>query len=148
MYISKKDRLLIKNKFAGKCAYSGTELLPDWQVDHVDPLVRNWWLNNSAIFPNAHTLGNMVPSQRRINNYKHSMSLSQFREFMQGFHIRIAKLPKNPKTQKSIKHKANMLQIANLFGITPDEPFSGKFYFETIEQNPICEAINPGVIPF
>jgi hypothetical protein len=41
MYISKKDRELIKGKFNGKCAYSGTDLEDDWQVEHVKPVVRN-----------------------------------------------------------------------------------------------------------
>ena len=49
MYISKKNREIVRNKFDGKCAYTGTELLPDWQVDHVKAVRRNWWLNNSAM---------------------------------------------------------------------------------------------------
>ncbi len=32
MYISIKNREIIKMKFGGKCAYSGTELDPDWQI--------------------------------------------------------------------------------------------------------------------
>ena len=131
MYISKKDRELIKNMFDGKCAYTGTELLSDWQIDHVNPLRRNWWLNNSALFKENHNLKNMFPTQRIINQYKHSMDLEQFRNFMKYFHIRISKLPKNPKTEKSIKRKNNMLKIAEVFDITPDKPFLGKFYFET-----------------
>ena len=60
------------------------------------------------------------------------MNLELFREFMTDFHIRISKLPKNPKTEKSIKRKAYMLEIAKLFNITTDKAFSGKFYFETL----------------
>ena len=132
MYISKKDREIIKKKFGGKCAYTGTELKDDWQVDHVKPVRRNWWLNNSAIFEENHNLQNMLPSQRIVNHYKHSMDLEQFRNFMRDFHIRISKLPKNPKIEKSIKRKAYMLEIASIFDITPDKPFSGRFYFETL----------------
>jgi len=40
MYISKKNREIIKNKFGGKCAYTGTELKEDWQVDHIKPRIR------------------------------------------------------------------------------------------------------------
>jgi len=132
MYISKKDREIVKNMFDGKCAYTGTDLMPDWQVDHVKALRRNWWLSNSAMFEQNHTLQNMVPSQRIVNHYKHSMSLEEFRGFMCSFHERIKRLPKNPKAIKSIKRKTYMLEIARLFGITPDVPFSGKFYFETL----------------
>ena len=134
MYISKKNREIVKYTFEGKCAYTGTELLSDWQVDHVNPLRRDWWLSNSAINKENHNLKNLYPAQRVVNNYKSSMNLEQFRNFMTDFHLRIAKLPKNPKTEKSIKHKANMLEIAKLFDITVDRPFSGKFYFETLKS--------------
>jgi hypothetical protein len=137
MYISKKNREVVKNMFHRKCAYTGTQLQSDWQVDHVKALRRNWWLNNSALFEENHKLENMLPSQRIINHYKHSMDLEMFRYFMKDFHVRISKLPKNPKTEKSIKRKAYMLEIAGLFGITTDKPFSGKFYFETLSQN-VC----------
>ena len=133
MYISKTDREFIKNKFGGLCAYSGTELSEDWQVDHVEPVRRNWYDSN-VLNSHNHNLDNMFPTKKIINHYKHSMNLKQFREFMQDFHIRIAKLPKNPRTEKSVKRKAYMLEIARLFDITPDKPFSGKFYFETLHN--------------
>ena len=60
------------------------------------------------------------------------MDLEQFRDFMKDFHIRISKLPKNPKIEKSIKRKVYMLKVARLFGITTNKAFSGRFYFETL----------------
>jgi hypothetical protein len=131
MYISKNNRLLIRNMYEGKCAYTGTDLLPDWQIDHIEPVRRNWW-ENSALKECNHTVSNMLPSQKIINHYKHSMNLEQFREFMMEFHIRLKRLPKNPKVQKSIKRKAYMLEIARLFDITPNKPFIGKFWFERL----------------
>ena len=132
MYISKKDRELIKQKFGGKCAYTGTELLSDWQVDHVSPVRRNMWLNNTPRFGENHNLENMIPTQRLVTHYKRFRDLGQFKEFMVDFHVRISKLPKNPRTEKGAKKKKYMLEIAELFGVTPDKPFSGKFYFETL----------------
>jgi hypothetical protein len=132
MLINKKLREQVRQKYNGLCAYTGTELLPNWQVDHVSPLRRNWWLNNSARCENNHKIENMIPTQRIINNYKHSMELEEFRNFMKYFHIRISKLPKNPKTEKSMRRKAYMLEIARLFDITPEKAFSGKFYFESV----------------
>jgi hypothetical protein len=130
MRISKKDRETIKNKFGGRCAYSGTVLEDDWQVDHVDPLVRCQF-TNVARFPNAHNLENMVPCQRTINNYKGATPLGAFRNWLLGdLHKRLKKLPKNPITEKSKKHKENLLRIADLFGITPEKPFDRVFYFE------------------
>lgn len=132
MYISKKQREIVRNKFGGKCAYAGTELFPDWQVDHAKAVRRNWFLNNSAIREENHNIDNMIPAQRIVNHYKHSMDVDQFKAFMCDFHLRIAKLPKNPYSQASIKRKKYMLDIAELFEITPERPFSGSFYFETL----------------
>lgn len=132
MYISKKDREFIKQKFGGKCAYSGTELEPDWQVDHIIPVVRDWW-TNTAMFEDAHNLDNMVPVQKLINHYKGSLRLEEFRTWLLGgLHLRLKKVPKNPRTEKGAKKKAYILKVASYFGITEETPFSGKFYFETL----------------
>lgn len=135
MYISKKDRGLIKMKFGGKCAYTGTDLKDDWQVEHVKPLVRNWW-TNTAMFPEAHKLENMVPVQKIVNHYKGSLDLETFRNwFLGGLHERLKKLPKNPKVEKSKRKKEYILEVARLFNISEDNPFSGRFYFETLQYN-------------
>ena len=131
MYISKKTREIVRNKFGGKCAYTGTELKDDWQVDHVKPVIRNWF-SQGAMFEKEHHIDNMFPCQKIINHYKGSLDLETFRNwFLAGMSERLKKLPKNPKTEKSIKRKAYLLEVAGLFGITPDKPFSGRFYFET-----------------
>jgi 5-methylcytosine-specific restriction endonuclease McrA len=129
MYISKKDRAIIKQKFDGKCAYTGTELKDDWQVEHIKPIRRNWW-ENSALFEKDHRIDNMVPVQRIVNHYKHSLTLEDYRERILTLHERLKKLPKNPRTDKGKKRKAYMLEVAELFGVTEDKPFSGIFYFE------------------
>ena len=132
MYISKKDREIIKQKFGGKCAYTGTELKDDWQVDHVEPLIRNWW-TNTVMFEDNHKLDNMFPVQKIVNHYKGSLDLETFRNwYLGGLHERLKKLAKNPKVEKSRKKKAYLLEVASLFGISEDVPFSGKFYFETL----------------
>ena len=132
MYISKKNREIIKQKFGGKCAYTGTELKDDWQVDHVEPLIRNWW-TNTAMNEKAHNIKNMFPVQKIVNHYKGSLGLETFRTwYLGGLHERLKKLPKNPKVEKSIKRKAYLLEVAQLFGIEIDKPFSGTFYFETL----------------
>ena len=124
------QRQLIQLKYNGKCAYTGTDLLPNWQVDHLEPIRRN--PDGSCLNPECNTPENMIPAQRIINHYKHSLSLEDFRDRVSNLHIVIGKLPVNPTTRKSIKRKAYMLEIAALFGITTDKPFEGKFYFETI----------------
>ena len=132
MYISKKDREIIKQKFGGRCAYSGTTLEDDWQVDHVEPIIRNWW-TNTAMNETAHDVENMFPVQKIVNHYKGSLDLETFRAwYLGGLHERLKNLPKNPKVKKSIKRKAYLLEVAQLFEIEIDKPFSGTFYFETL----------------
>lgn len=137
MYVSKKDREVIRQKFGGKCAYTGTELLDDWQIDHIEPVVRSW-IDGTVCYQGNHKLDNMIPTQRIINHYKHSQNLESFREFMMYFHKRLARYPKNPVVEKSVKRKAYVMEVARFFDITPEKPFSGKFYFEnTMEVNKI-----------
>ena len=134
MYVSKKNREIIKNKFVGKCAYTGTELKDDWQVDHVKPVIRKWY-SQGAYFEKYHHIDNMFPCQKIVNHYKGNLRLEVFRNwFLRGLHLRLRHLPKNPRTEKSIKRKAYLLEVASLFGITEDTPFNGKFYFETLSK--------------
>lgn len=123
----------IYNKFGGKCAYSGTILEPDWQIEHIKPVKRNWF-SGTMIFKDNDCLENMVPVQKLINHYKHSLDLEEFRTWLlSGLHLRLSKLPKNPRTEKGMKRKEYLLKVAGYFDITADKPFSGKFYFETIK---------------
>lgn len=128
--MKKYDREKIFNKFGGICAYSGTPLEPDWQVDHVVP--KNWCYFMKIDLDN---IDNLVPCQKIINHYKRALLLERFRMSWLGkLHIRLGKLPKNPRTEKSKKHILYMLKVASYFGITKDTPFSGKFYMETIRN--------------
>jgi hypothetical protein len=130
-------REIIKQKYGGKCAYSGTDLLPDWQVDHIKPKIM-YQIGSHPYEGDPNDLSNLVPCQRIINHYKRALPLNEFRYwFLGGLHNRLKKLPKNPKFEKAIKKKAYLLEIARLFDIQPDKPFTGVFYFETInEQTP------------
>ena len=132
--MTKKQRQIIYEKFNGLCAYSGTHLEDDWQADHIKPIIRNWYDGKSR-FPHDDILDNLVPCQKLINHYKHQLSLEEFRTwYMNNLHTTLAKLPKNPRTQKSVKRIAYMRKIAGYFGITETKPFSGKFYFETLNH--------------
>lgn len=128
-YISKKTREQVKMKYGGLCAYSGTPLEDDWQVDHIVP-IRRW---DGMYTTENHTIENMVPVQRIINHYKHSLDLESFRSwFLAGLHERLSKLPKNPRSEKSIKKCQYLRDVASYFGITEENPFDGVFYFEKL----------------
>lgn len=132
MYISKKQREEIRQKYQGLCAYSGTPLEDDWQIDHVKPLTRNW-IDGSPLFPDGHHKENLFPVQKIINHYKGSLDLETFRNwFLGGLHKRLDK-PKTPRTEKSKRKKEYLSKVAGYFGITPEKPFDRIFYFERIE---------------
>ena len=59
--MTKKQRKQIFDKYDGKCAYSGTPLEPDWQADHVKPIIRNW-INGKPRFENDDNLEKSIYS--------------------------------------------------------------------------------------
>jgi 5-methylcytosine-specific restriction endonuclease McrA len=108
--MNKKLRDTIFQKFDGKCAYSGTTLEEDWQAEHIKPIVRNI-KKHGCLFPNDDTIENIVPVQKLINHYKHSLSLEEFRNwYLSKLHLRLKNLPKNPKTEKSKRRKEYMIR--------------------------------------
>jgi len=112
-------------KFDGKCAYSGTKLKDDWQIDHIVPKYQN----------GSNHIDNLVPVQRILNHYKRALDLEDFRTWLLGeLHLRLKKLPKNPRVERTIRHKEYLLEVAELFGITVDKPFDQVFYFEKIKE--------------
>ena len=130
MAINKKIREQIKQKYGGLCAYSGTPLEDDWQVEHIKPRFHYEYGIEQG---NPDNINNLVPVQKLINHYKRALDLEEFRTwYLGGLHKRLAKLPKNPRTDKSKKRNEYMQKIAEYFGITPDKPFNKVFYFETL----------------
>jgi len=129
MAISKQTRQKVYKKFNGKCAYSGTKLLDDWQVDHITPQR----LYDFAMINGKDNIENLMPVQRIINHYKGALTLKDFKNwYLAGLHLRLAKLPKKPRTEKSQKRKKYLLDVATFFCINPSSPFNGKLYFESL----------------
>lgn len=127
--MTKALRQKVYDKYGGLCAYSGTPLNDNWQVDHFIP--KRYF--NITGQEGVNDFENLVPAQRIINHYKGSLLPDNFRNwYLGGLHKRLKKLPKNPRVQKSIRHKEYLLEVAELFGITPDKPFNKIFYFEEI----------------
>lgn len=129
MGLTTKQRDKVFNKYNGRCAYSGTILGSDWEVDHLRPIIRN--PVGGTILPQNDNIENLMPAQKIINRYKAAFELETFRNWILGeLHLRLKRLPKKPRTEKSIKHKNRLLEVARLFEIDYEEPFSGVFYFE------------------
>mgnify|MGYP005750902535 CR=1 FL=1 len=123
----------IYQKFNGLCAYSGTPLEDDWEMDHMEPVIRHL-VTGKPWFPDCDNEDNLVPCQKLINRYKANWSPSDLKYHLGKFHIQISKLPKNPKTDFSIRRKARFLKIASYFKIDQETPFSGKFFFEQFQK--------------
>lgn len=142
MYIPKELRRKVYKKCGGRCAYTGTILKDDWQVDHYYPVryckmtLPNVQLKvfNELEITDPNDFHNLLPAQRIVNHYKRALLPGKFKSwYLGGLHERLAALPKNPRTEKSINHKRYLLEVAELFGITPNKPFNGIFYFETLD---------------
>lgn len=126
------DRIVreeIYNKYNGLCAYTGKPLDEKWQIDHVTSKFLHSYYNLET---DVNEECNLVPAIRIINHYKREKNLESFRQYMLTFHLRLAKLPKNTMVNSTKRRKEYMNTIAELFNITVECPFSGKFYFETI----------------
>lgn len=128
--MNKKTRQVVYDKFNGLCAYTGKPLDEKWQVDHMLPQYHVKVLGRVELTDQVNHIDNLMPSIRIVNHYKRGHNLESFRTYMKGFHLRLAKLPKTTRIEKTVKRIEYMNQIAGLFGITVDKPFNGKFYFE------------------
>lgn len=138
-----KKRERIRIKFNGLCAYTGKPLGDDWQVDHVTSKVKHirrvWHTHNNVEnalldIRKVDSIDNLFPALRIVNHYKRGKDLEGFRRYMADFHKRLSRLPKNTNIERTKKRKEYMYKVAEAFGITPETPFSGKFYFETLKQ--------------
>lgn len=129
MPVSKKKRQELYDKYNGLCGYTGKPLDEKWQVDHIMPECYYRW---GVAKGDVHCDDNLIPSIRIINHYKRGKDLEEWRGFIGTLHKRLAKLPKKTIVEKTRKRVEYLQQVATLFGITPDKPFCGKFYFETL----------------
>ncbi|NCC65546.1 MAG: HNH endonuclease [Spirochaetia bacterium] len=115
------DRQAVYSKFGGRCAYTGKPLESDWQVDHIVPKEQG----------GTDDIDNLFPALKIVNHYKRCLDNETFKTWLLGgLHLRLRKLPKNPRTERGMKRKAYLLKVADVFGITEDKPFCGKFFFE------------------
>lgn len=128
--MSKREQ--VRKKFGGLCAYSGKPLEPDWQIDHITPKEH---YRMGLVQGNPNDIDNLIPVQRILNHYKRCKDLKSWRNYLSTLHLRIAKLPKNPRSPKTIAHKAYLIEVAGYFQITADRPFDGIFFMDEPTQH-------------
>lgn len=127
-------REAVRKKYNGLCAYTGKPLGEDWQVDHVCSKIKHSYRcrYDKTKMKEVDKEENLLPAIKIINHYKRSLDLEGFRHYMLEFHKRLSKLPKKTSVLRTRKRIEYMNKVAELFDITPENPFDGKFYFEKL----------------
>lgn len=137
------DREIIFQKFGGKCAYCGCELVKGWHVDHLVPIRRRYkiipagyihkgtpsekWEGQRTVVigcdnPEMDCISNYMPACASCNINKHSMPLEDFRNLIKGF-------------MKHLNNVSTQYKIAKRYGLVTENKIEVKFYFETFNQN-------------
>ena len=126
--ISKNIRLVIHNKFNGRCAYCGVEIeLKQMQVDHVIPhrefhthIKNNYKIPEFLSHLEEHECDhedNLFPACRVCNLWKSAMDLEYFRSELE-------------RQIKRINETSSNYRIAKKYGLVTENPKPIKFYFE------------------
>lgn len=126
--MKKKDRRIIFEKYGGKCAYCGCELTKGWHVDHLkclhrdsdyDKEKRKFFFNGKMKYPENENIDNYMPSCASCNITKATLSLEDFRKYIQQT---VDSLNKN--------HYA-AYKFAKRYGLIQETIKPVIFYFET-----------------
>jgi len=138
MAVSKKNRQIIYDKYGGKCAYCGTELLKGWHVDELLPVRRNmkydkakskFIYDGTYLHPERLNIDNQMPSCPSCNINKHSLPLESFRALISGFMTHLNEV----NTQ---------YKVAKRYGLVEETIKPVVFYFEKFgnENNSLKEG--------
>lgn len=129
--MKKADRQKVFDKYGGKCAYCGCDLLKGWHVDEIEPVRRRWVTEyctvkqkyvrriTGAEHPDRFNIENQNPACASCNINKHSDSLEQFRQNIAGY-------------MKHLNEISTQYKIAKRYGLIQETGIEVKFYFETL----------------
>ncbi len=99
-------RQAVYAKCDGRCGYCGKHITyKQMQVDHIHPKSRN----------GTNHIDNLMPSCRRCNHYKRSLTVEDFRERITTLHERL---------------NSYIIEVAKDYGIVEIKPHEGIFYYE------------------
>lgn len=109
---SAEEKRRILKKTNGHCAYCGKLITyKTMSVDHVTPRCRY----SKAEY--ADRLSNLLPACRKCNQYKHTRTLEEYRQYMRQAHLRL--------------RTYYVTQILERYGIVELHPWNGLFWFES-----------------
>lgn len=127
-----KDRVIIFNKFGGKCAYCGCELLKGWHVDHVESVERisrydkdkrKFIYTGKMHRPENDHMDNLNPSCASCNIQKSGANIEQFRRNISQF-------------VHSLNTYSTPYKFARRYALISETNIEVKFYFETFNTSP------------
>jgi 5-methylcytosine-specific restriction endonuclease McrA len=129
--MKQKNRQLIFEKYGGRCAYCGIELTKGWHVDEIEPVRRikeydytkRKYVLAGIMHPERLCIENQNPACASCNINKHSDSLEDFRNLIQGF-------------MKHLNEHNTQYKIAKRYGLVKEDIKPVVFYFETLNPNP------------
>jgi 5-methylcytosine-specific restriction endonuclease McrA len=123
--ISDRARLLVFQKYEGRCAYCGCEITYHrFQVDHIHP--KSGYIeteNGNPISPNR--IENLNPSCKSCNHYKHFYSVEEFRSALKKMLF---------IKQEYLFKSMTKFDIAKKYGCIKIGEWDGLFYYERIKQ--------------
>lgn len=129
--MNKKIREKIKEKYGGKCAYCGCELVKGWHVDHIEPIVRNskWSRIHGKFIPTGtsknpenENIDNYNPSCASCNIQKNSFTLEEFRKNIKNF-------------VNSLNNYSTQYKFAKRYNLVTETNCKVIFYFEKFEND-------------
>lgn len=119
MKIRKEERIRVKGKFNGCCAYCGEKLGSRWEVDHLLPLLRNH--DNTCKYPERHNFDNFMPACVPCNRDKKTFTIEQWRAYIFN---KIEVLNRDSATYRHAKR----------FGLLNETDMDVVFYFEKVNE--------------
>lgn len=118
--LTREERETIYQKTHGHCAYCGRPLkFEEMQVDHVIPM--EFYESYKTRGEDIDTIDNMLPACRSCNNYKSTLTVEKFRDYIERW--------PEVLTRDSVTYRN-----AVRFGMVEPKPHKVIFYFETLEE--------------
>jgi 5-methylcytosine-specific restriction endonuclease McrA len=138
--MKKQERQQVFEKCNGRCAYCGCELQKGWHVDHNEPVRRGeryvydvdgkrtrkqdgeYLMEYYEIHPERNNVENYMPACPSCNINKHSDTIEEFRNNIQGY--------LNSLNLRMVQYK-----MVKKYGLVEETNKPVVFYFETLNNN-------------
>lgn len=124
---TRAQRMSLRAKFDGRCAYCGGEIGKTMHADHMEPVIRiqpspwNGLEEVKLLKPERNTVGNMMPACAPCNLHKGGYSLEQWRGYIQ-------------RSAEIVRKQTSTFRAGERFGVITVSTDPVVFYFETVAE--------------